>query len=530
MNNNLKTAVDNLSSALIRHGYRKEAATLQGIGNPQTQTPPQQYGGKLQDDRPEQGQQPQPAQGQQSLYRGQPGSTAPVLELSRILDDIENTPYFRNLPENVLQGILKIKKMTGNAFRYASEKEALFGKAQDPIKSLQDYLTEFRGTHAGKIPEDIKKAMGDLGVLVNQYVQNLPKEKSFLEKARDVAEKGKSVLKGVAEKGQDIARGVAEKSKDVARGVAEKGQEFARGVAEKSKNVAEKGQDFARGVAEKGKDVIRDVAEKGRQYREDQEGKRQEKEDVKTYSKMKRFEDQQLIKDRENSAVSNLKSDLLKSKNYKGIFYRLPTQIIKALEDIGLGIDDLSNMGTAKLAGHVNNTLLNYFRTKEAYSAKELNQGIKEEKEHTEVYNTFVKAIKDKKKAAPLTIREFAEQIAKAHLKEDPQYYTKLKKTFKEAMDFTGIGNLLTPDNTLDERELARVIRLAISAEHDAVHLYELIADASDDEDVKKVMQSIADEEKVHTGELQGLLKKFDKDSQKFLEEGSNEVEDIINK
>lgn len=497
MNNNLKTAVDNLSSALIRHGYRKEAATLQSIGNPQTQTPPQQYGGKLQDDRPEQGQQPQPAQGQQALYRGQPGSTAPVLELSRILDDIENTSYFRNLPENVLQGILKIKKMTGNAFRYASEKEALFGKAQDPIKSLQDYLTEFRGTHAGKIPEDIKKAMGDLGVLVNQYVQNLPKEKSFLEKAR---------------------------------GVAEKGQEFARGVAEKSKNVAEKGQDFARGVAEKGKDVIRDVAEKGRQYREDQEGKRQEKEDVKTYSKMKRFEDQQLIKDRENSAVSNLKSDLLKSKNYKGIFYRLPTQIIKALEDIGMGVDDLSNMGTAKLAGHVNNTLLNYFRTKEAYSAKELNQGIKEEKEHTEVYNTFVKAIKDKKKAAPLTIREFAEQIAKAHLKEDPQYYTKLKKTFKEAMDFTGIGNLLTPDNTLDERELARVIRLAISAEHDAVHLYELIADASDDEGVKKVMQSIADEEKVHTGELQGLLKKFDKDSQKFLEEGSNEVEDIINK
>lgn len=508
MNNNLKTAVDNLSSALIRHGYRKEAATLQGIGNPQTQTPPQQYGGKLQEDRPGPGQQPQPGQGQQSLYRGQPGSTAPVVELSRILDDIENTPYFRNLPENVLQGILKIKKMTGNAFKYASEKQAFFGKEQDPIKSLQEYLTEFRGTHAGKIPEDIKKAMGDLGVLVNQYVQNLPKEKSFLEKARDVAEKGKGVLKGVAEKGQDIARGVAEKS-----------QEFARGVAEKSKSVAEKGQDFARGVAEK-----------GRQYREDQEGKRQEKEDVKTYSKMKRFEDQQLIRDREDSAVSNLKSDLLKSKNYKGIFYRLPTQIIKALENIGLGVDDLSNMGTAKLAGHVNNTLLNYFRTKEAYSAKELNQGIKEEKEHTEVYNTFVKAIKDKKKESPLTIREFAEQIAKAHLKEDPQYYTKLKKTFKEAMDFTGIGNLLTPDNTLDERELARVIRLAISAEHDAVHLYELIADASDDEDIKKVMQSIANEEKVHTGELQGLLKKFDKDSQKFLEEGSSEVEDIINK
>lgn len=518
MNSNLKTALDKLSIALIKNGYSKEAATIQNIGNPQTQTPPPQYGGKLQEDRPDP-KQPQPSQGQQSLYRGQPGSTAPVLELSRILDDLEKTPYFRNLPENVLQGILKIKKMTGNAFRYASEKEALFGREQNPIKALQEYLTEFRGTHAGKLPEDIKKAMGDLGVLVNQYVQNLPKEKSFLEKARDVAEKGKGVLKGVAEKGQDIARGVAEK-----------GQDFARGVAEKGKGVVEKGQDFARGMAEKGKDVLRDVAEKGKQYREDLQEKKQQNEDSKTYSKMKKFEDQQLIKDRENTAVSNLKSDLLKNKNYKGIFYRLPTQIVKALENVGLGVDDLSNPGTVKLAGHVNNTLLNYFRTKEAYSSKELSKGIKEEKEHTEVYNTFVKAIKDKKRKAPLTIREFSEQIAKAHLKEDPQYYTKLKKTFKEAMDFTGIGNLLTPDKTLDERELARVIRLSISAEHDAVHLYELIADASDDEDVKKVMQSIANEEKVHTGELQGLLKKFDKDSQKFLEEGSNEVEDIINK
>lgn len=488
--------MDKLSVALIKHGYSKEAATLQGIGEPQTQTAPQQYGGRMQVDRP-----PQQQQGQQPLYRGQPGSTAPVLELSRILDDIEKTPYFRNLPENVLQGILKIKKMTGNAFRYASEKEALFGREKNPIKELQEYLTEFRGTHAGKIPEGIKKAMGDLGVLVNQYIQNLPKEKTLLEK------------------GQEFAKGVAEK-----------GQEFAKGIAEKGRGIAEKGQDFARGMAEKGKDVIKDVAEKGRQYREDQNEKRQVNEDAKSYSTMKKFEDQQLIKDRENSAVSNLKNELSKHKSYKGIFYRLPTQIIKELESIGLGVDDLSNQGTVKLAGHVNSTLLNYFRTKEAYSSKELGMGVKEEKEHTEVYNTFVKAINDKKRKAPLSIREFAKQIAKAHLKEDPQYYTKLKKTFKEAMDFTGIGNILTPDKTIDERELARVIRLAISAEHDAVHLYELIADATDDEATKKVLQSIADEEKIHTGELQSLLKKFDKDNPKFLEEGSKEVEDLINK
>lgn len=135
----------------------------------------------------------------------------------------------------------------------------------------------------------------------------------------------------------------------------------------------------------------------------------------------------------------------------------------------------------------------------------------------------------EKKRKAPLTIREFAQQIAKAHLKEDPQYYTKLKKTFsKDAMDFSGIGNVMTPDGSLDERELARVIRLAISAEHDAVHLYELIADASDDEGVKKVMQSIADEEKVHTSELTELLAHFDKENTKFIEEGKKEVKDLL--
>lgn len=98
----------------------------------------------------------------------------------------------------------------------------------------------------------------------------------------------------------------------------------------------------------------------------------------------------------------------------------------------------------------------------------------------------------------------------------------------KVAMDFSGIGNLITPNEILSDREISRALRLAIASELDATHLYELIVDSTDDEDVKKVLQSISNEEKVHAGELMELLKKFDKENVKFLEDGKKEVEDSI--
>ncbi len=495
MDANLKSAISALCSALNKNGYKKEATELQAIEKAQEllQDPKPQSEGRFVEERPPQESKEPPAPEQQPLFRGQPGSAAPVLELSRIIDHIEQNPSFRNLPEKVIQGIMKLKKMTRDAFRYASEKEAFlgFGGKKDPVKELQEYLFSFDSaiSDKSKIPDDVKRALNNLNALVSQYVSRLPKEKTLLEKGRDIAEKSKGMVRNVADKGRDVARG----------------------------------------ISEKGKGMVQDVAEKGRQFKQDLDEKRQINEDAKTYKTMKRFEDTQALKDREDSALSNLKKSLFDNKQYRNIFYRLPPQIIKVLDSIGLGVDDLGNMATAKVACHINNTLLNYLNYREAYSKKELNLGIKEEKEHTDVYNTFAKSFDGKKRKAPLTIREFAQQIAKAHLKEDPQYYTKLKKTFsKDAMDFSGIGNVMTPDGSLDERELARVIRLAISAELDAVHLYEVIVDSSKDEVVKNVLQDIADEEKVHAGELQELLKKFDKDDEKFLEEGRKEVKDMI--
>jgi len=92
----------------------------------------------------------------------------------------------------------------------------------------------------------------------------------------------------------------------------------------------------------------------------------------------------------------------------------------------------------------------------------------------------------------------------------------------KEAQE---LQNVKTPEK-LTDRELTRAIRDAIIAEEGAIKQYETVVDASDNQLVKKVLQDIADEEKVHVGELQSLLDGLLKDEAGFLEDGAKEVED----
>jgi rubrerythrin len=67
----------------------------------------------------------------------------------------------------------------------------------------------------------------------------------------------------------------------------------------------------------------------------------------------------------------------------------------------------------------------------------------------------------------------------------------------------------MVPDRKLTDRELARAIRLALAAEEEAIHLYEALADAAADPLAAKVLQDIADEESVHAGEFQELLRRL---------------------
>lgn len=86
------------------------------------------------------------------------------------------------------------------------------------------------------------------------------------------------------------------------------------------------------------------------------------------------------------------------------------------------------------------------------------------------------------------------------------------------------------PDHKLNDREVVRAIRQGIAAEHEAIHLYEAIADATDNEHIKKVMQDVANEEKVHVHEFQVLVEMVDGDEVESKEEGRGEVEELLGK
>jgi rubrerythrin len=74
------------------------------------------------------------------------------------------------------------------------------------------------------------------------------------------------------------------------------------------------------------------------------------------------------------------------------------------------------------------------------------------------------------------------------------------------------------------EKQIARV---GMIAELDAINLYEQLASISENEKIKKVLLDIAKEEKTHLGEFQALLLEQDKEQEKELEKGREEVEEL---
>ena len=86
----------------------------------------------------------------------------------------------------------------------------------------------------------------------------------------------------------------------------------------------------------------------------------------------------------------------------------------------------------------------------------------------------------------------------------------------------------MLPGRKLSARELIRGIRLSLTAEEEAVHLYEALADATDNELAKAVLQEIADEERVHAGEFLRLIKILAPDEEAFLVAGAGEVDEKV--
>lgn len=72
------------------------------------------------------------------------------------------------------------------------------------------------------------------------------------------------------------------------------------------------------------------------------------------------------------------------------------------------------------------------------------------------------------------------------------------------------------------------ILRAGIIAELDAINLYEQMAAFTKNEHIKEILLDIAKEEKTHVGEFQALLLKHDEVQVKELENGKEEVEELI--
>jgi len=73
----------------------------------------------------------------------------------------------------------------------------------------------------------------------------------------------------------------------------------------------------------------------------------------------------------------------------------------------------------------------------------------------------------------------------------------------------------------------SEILRIGLIAELDAISLYEQLAAMTTSEKIKKVLLDIAKEEKTHAGEFQSLLLEIDKEQEKELEKGKEEVKGL---
>ncbi|HLT30165.1 MAG TPA: ferritin family protein [Myxococcaceae bacterium] len=68
----------------------------------------------------------------------------------------------------------------------------------------------------------------------------------------------------------------------------------------------------------------------------------------------------------------------------------------------------------------------------------------------------------------------------------------------------------LTPDRKLTDSELARVIRLSLESEMDAINLYASYIDATDNVAAKRILDHVMDEEREHAALFWQLIMMLD--------------------
>lgn len=96
--------------------------------------------------------------------------------------------------------------------------------------------------------------------------------------------------------------------------------------------------------------------------------------------------------------------------------------------------------------------------------------------------------------------------------------------------EYASINHVFTPSQKLNDEELLRAVKFAISSEFEAIQIYQEIAGATDNIGAKRVLLDIAKEEKQHVGELRELLKVLAPYDEDEYEEGAKETQENLEK
>lgn len=83
-------------------------------------------------------------------------------------------------------------------------------------------------------------------------------------------------------------------------------------------------------------------------------------------------------------------------------------------------------------------------------------------------------------------------------------------------------------EKKLTKEELIRTIRFSIAAEFEAIQLYEQIAESTTNTKAIKILKEVADDEKVHVGNLYKLLEILSPDEIEHYKDGINETCEIL--
>ena len=91
------------------------------------------------------------------------------------------------------------------------------------------------------------------------------------------------------------------------------------------------------------------------------------------------------------------------------------------------------------------------------------------------------------------------------------------------------LGSIPIDLSKLDKKNIEKqVLRIGMLAELDAINLYEQLADMTENKIIKELFLDIAKEEKTHLGEFQYLLLEVDKEQKHELDEGAEEVKELM--